>query len=268
MNRNFPPDVGAMLDALVAGGHAALGGNLVGLYLRGSLVMGEFDPPSSDIDFFAVTEQPVTDVEYDRLAALHVRLSALPNRYAGQLEGPYIPRDSARRFRAGEQHPTVYRGEALQRHMHGENWVLERWVVREHGVALRGPDPRTLIDPMAPAEIREAVRTRLGDWVEFAQNRDDPAWWQPLGHCAYVAETMCRVGYTLATGQLCSKRHAVSWALEHIAEPWRSTVARSQTWRHAPLAHAAPSGAVVDEVRQFVFWTAAQGAIRGAVDER
>lgn len=256
---NLPPDVASMLNALVSGVREALGDNLVGLYVRGSLVTGDFDPASSDLDFFAVTERPISEAEFDRLAALHERLSALPNKYAGHLEGPYISRDSARRFRPGEEHPTIHRGEPLQRLVHGNNWLLERWVVREHGETLLGPDPRTLIDPVAPEEIREAVRTRLADWVDFAEHPDDPHWWQPLGHSAYVVETMCRVLYTLTTGELCSKPRAVAWALENLPEPWRSTVERSQVWRSPEMANEATDAGVVEEVTRLVFWVAEQG---------
>jgi hypothetical protein len=254
-----------MLDALVAGVQEALGNNFVGLYLRGSLATGDFVPDYSDIDFFAITERPVSEAEFSRLVDLHERLSALPNKYAGHLEGPYMPRDSARRFRPGEQHPTIHRGEPLLWMVQGNNWVLERRVVREQGITLCGPDPKTLIDPVSAEEIREAVRTRLADWVEFAEHPEDPHWWQPLGHSAYVVETMCRAAYTLATGELCSKPGAVAWALENFPEPWRSTVERSQAWRSPAMANEATDADVVDEVTRLVFWVAGQGARAGDV---
>jgi hypothetical protein len=257
-----------MLQALVSGIQAALGDNLAGVYLRGSLVTGDFDPESSDLDFFAVTERPVSEAEFDRLADLHTRLSALPNRYGDHLEGPYISREAVRRFRPGEVHPTIHRGEQLQRLVHGNNWLLERHVVREQGVTLTGPDPRTLIDPVSAEEIREAVRTRLGDWVEFAEHPEDPHWWQPLGHCAYVVETMCRAAYTLATGELCSKPRAVAWALETFPEPWRSTVERSQVWRSPEMANEPITGpGVIQEVTELVFWAASQAASTASTRE-
>ena len=57
------------------------------------------------------------------------------------LEGPYIDRAAARRFRPGEHHPTIYRGEEFRWAEHKANWVLERWTVRELGITLLGPDP-------------------------------------------------------------------------------------------------------------------------------
>ena len=255
---NLPQDVTSMLRALVRGMREALGDDLVGVYLRGSLAIGDFDPDTSDIDFLAVTERPITDPKFTALAVLHARLAQLANRYANQLEGPYLDRLAARRFRPGERHPTIARDEALAWREHGSNWVLERWVVRERGVALLGPDPKSLIDPVSPDEVRAAVRARLPDWVAWANQPNDPDWRLPRGHKAYVVETMCRALYTLACGALPSKPQAVAWALATLPEPWRSTVERSRSWRTVE-ADEPPDQAIVAEARQFVLWTAAEG---------
>src|SRR5687768_9269515 len=108
---NLPQEALTILDMLVAGTQEALRKNLVGVYLRGSIVMGDFDPTTSDIDFFTVTKDPVSDVEFAALNALHERLWTLANRYGDQLEGPYIDRLAARRFQPGHKHPTIARGE-------------------------------------------------------------------------------------------------------------------------------------------------------------
>lgn len=246
-------EVPEMLDAHLSGIHDILGDNLVGVYLRGSLALGDFDPAASDLDFFAVTERRVSDAEFAALAALHTRLDHLPNRYAAELEGPYIDRAAARRFQPGERHPTIGRGEALTWHAHGSNWMLERWAVLEHGITLLGPDPKILIAPVSPDDIRAAVRHRLPDWADWANQPDDPDWLLPRGHKAYVVETMCRALCTLSTGALPSKPQAVAWALATLSEPWRSTVKRSQGWRNDKTSDPA----IVPEVRAFVLWVTA-----------
>jgi len=253
---NLPPDAVEILDVLVPGIQEALGSNIVGVYLRGSLATGDFDPITSDIDFFAVTERVVSAEEFDRLARLHGQLAEHSNRYGDQLEGAYIDRVAARRFRPGEQHPTVYRGETFGWREHKENWVLERWVVREEGHALLGPSPKTLIDPISAGEMREAVRAVLKIWTEWVADPDDPDWLLPLSHKAYVVETMCRALYTLESGELSSKPRAVAWALERVPEPWRSLVERSQQWRTDDTRDLS----VTPEVMRFVEWVASGGS--------
>lgn len=252
---DLPQDVDAILDALLSGIQEALGNNLVGVYLRGSLATGDFDPVTSDLDFFAITERPVSEAEFAALRLLHTRLSNLPNKFGHELEGPYINRAAARRFRPGERYPTIARGEALEWSEHRANWVLERWTVREYGITLLGPDPRTLIDPVSTEELCAAVRSVLTAWADWLDHPDDPEWLLPRAHKAYVVETMCRALYTLASGELPSKQRAVAWALETLTEPWRSTVQRSQAWR----TDATPDPDIIPEVRSFLLWAVSEG---------
>jgi hypothetical protein len=232
-----------------------LGYDLVGVYLRGSLATGGFDPETSDLDVLAVTERPVDSSTFAALAALHTQLAALPNRYANRVEIAYVDRQAWMRFVPGRRHPTLGQGETLAWSEHHSNWILERWVVREHGVALLGPPPQALTAPVPAEALREAVRARLGDWDEWANQPEDPDWRLPRGHKAYVVETMCRALYTLARGELASKTRAVAWAIETLPEPWRSTAVRSRAWH----GDDTPDRSIVPEVMRFIHWTALQG---------
>ena len=245
-------DVAELLNALGGGVQERLGHNLVGVYLRGSLALGGFRPETSDVDVLAVTERPVNEAEFAALATLHTQLAALPNPYAERIEMAYIDRAALRRFQPGVRHPTLGQGDTFKWNEHQANWILERWTVRECGVTMLGPVPQTLIDPVSSGELCQAVRARLGDWAAWARTPDDPEWLAPRSHKAYVVETMCRALYTLAHAELSSKQRAVAWALEVLAEPWRSTVARSQTWR----TDRALDPGIVPEVRDFILWTA------------
>jgi hypothetical protein len=254
---SLPYEITGILDALLPGIRAALGDNLVGLYLRGSLALGDFIPETSDIDLLAVTERPVADAEFTALAALHARLATSPHPFANRVEIAYIDRAALRRFEPGVRHPTLGQGEALAWSEHRDNWILERWTVRERGLTLLGPDPRTLIDPISADELRAAVRARLRDWADWASQPDDPDWLLPRAHKAYVVETMCRALSTLACRQLQSKARAVAWALEALPEPWRSIVERSRAWRTDNTLDPA----IVPEVMRFVHWAASDEAI-------
>lgn len=252
---NFSEDITALLNALLAGVRERLGENLVGVYLRGSLASGDFIAETSDVDVLAVTERRVGDMEFAALAALHAELAAMPNPYADRLEMAYIDRAAVRRFAAGLRHPTLGQGEhgRLAWSEHHNNWILERRTVREQGVALFGPPPQSLIDPVSSDEICTAVRARLRDWVEWAETPDDPEWRAPRSHKTYVVETMCRALYTLARGELASKPRAVGWARDVLAEPWRATVERSQQWRTDKTFDPAFN----TEVREFILRVAA-----------
>lgn len=249
----FTPEVKAILNDLESGLRSVLGDDLVGLYLRGSLALGDFDPQTSDVDFFAVTRAPVSEAQLAALAELHARLAASPNRFGGQLEGAYVDLARARRFTPGQRFATVARGEALSWAEHGSNWLLERWALREHGLTLLGPAPATLFDPVGAEELRAAIRERLHDWLTWANTPEDPEWQAGRGHKAYVVDTMCRALCALRLDGLPSKPQAVAWALHTLPRPWRDLVARSRVWRGDPT----PDPALNPEIMAFVRWTAA-----------
>ncbi len=253
---NLSNDVQEILSTLLSGVHKVLEGNLIGVYLRGSLATSDFMPETSDLDILAVIEHPVNETEFAFLATLHARIAELSNPYADRIEIAYIDRGALKRFEPGFWHPTLGQGETLARTEHGANWILERWMVRERGIGLFGPDPKTLIDPVSSQDVRAAVHARLRDWADWANDPEDPDWKLGPGHKKYVVETMCRALYALAFGELANKRLAVAWALEALPEPWRSTVERSQIWRDDG---SIDSTTLVPEVNRFVLWASEEG---------
>ena len=255
----LPSEATSLLDLLVPRIQKVLGSNLVGVYIRGSVALGDFIPETSDLDLLVVTERSVDRDSFAALKDLHDQLAAGSHPFGRRLETAYIDRDAVWRFVPGHQHPTLGQGERLTLTEHHDNWILERWTVREHGITVIGPNPHTLIEPIGRHEIVAAVRRRLHDWADWANQPDDPDWQAPRrNHNAYVVETMCRALYTLTHGELASKACSVAWAREALPMPWRDLVARSQGWRTDPtIDHS-----LVPEVKAFIHWTG-DSAARG-----
>ena len=246
-----------LLEVYVTGVQRSLGANLVGVYLRGSLAMGDV-LESSDIDLLVATERSVSEDEANTLFTFHAELAALNHPYATRIETAYIDRAALETYAPGLSHLTLGQGEELKWHEHGSSWVFERWTLREHGVTLLGPDPEHLIAPVTSGELCQATRTRLKDWVEWANTPDDSDWRLPDHHKAYVVETMCRALYTLRRGEMTTKPQAVRWALETLSEPWRSTVQRSQVWRQREWSRGLIEPEINEEARRFILWVARQ----------
>jgi hypothetical protein len=79
------PQVNRVVGGLRDGLGDALGDELAGLYLSGSLALGGFDPPSSDIDVLVATAAMPNEAVIQRLAALHATLTAAGG-WAARLE--------------------------------------------------------------------------------------------------------------------------------------------------------------------------------------
>jgi hypothetical protein len=233
------------------------------VYLRGSLALGDFDPATSDIDFLVAVRAPLSAGECEALAALHMRLTELPNPFARRTEGSVFDVGALRRFQPHERwHFSVGTDRQPMWMAHGPSWILERWIVRERGFVLRGVDPKRLIPPISDGAIRAAVRDELRQRVAHWAGRDEPPQWLlPRYFQAYETETTCRALCTLATGELPSKPRAVAWALTALPERWQPLIERSRLIR----ADQQPETETAPEVMAFARWAAtdAQGIQAG-----
>jgi predicted nucleotidyltransferase len=64
-------DINQLLELLLSGIQNILGAKLIGLYLYGSLVIGDFDPNISDIDLVAALSSDIDDKEFGALQKMH-----------------------------------------------------------------------------------------------------------------------------------------------------------------------------------------------------
>lgn len=218
------PEVNRVLDLLLSSVSQVLGNEMVGMYLYGSLASGDFDPETSDIDFLVVTTSSLSNHTIADLETMHHRIWKSGSKMAAKLEGSYIPRRDIRRHNPrSEPCPTVNEGRFyLDRR--GSDWIIQRHVIREQGLTLAGPDPRTLIDPVSPEDIRRSVKGVLNEW--WFPMLEDPTWLRERGseYHAYAILTMCRALYTLEQGAIVSKPAAARWVQGKLGEDWRKII--------------------------------------------
>jgi predicted nucleotidyltransferase len=150
-------DLNALLSKFLEAAGRILEGNFIGLYLTGSFALGDFDA-DSDVDFLVVTNTDPSTAQESALRAMHRDLYDLEIAWAKHLEGSYIKADLLRRPDP-QGTPLLYldnTARELVPSAHCNNLVT-RWTLREHGVALSGPDPKTLLAPVAPHELQLEV---------------------------------------------------------------------------------------------------------------
>lgn len=231
MNPTSYDDVNELLHLLFTNVQAILGEKLVGFYLYGSLSLGDFDPASSDIDFLVVTSEELGEEILVQLRQMHAAIAASNLPYATRLEGSYIPQAALRRYDpAHAHHPTIGVDWEFQIGLHKSNWIIERQIVREHGVVVWGPPPQTLIDPIPPHELRGAVCEHIANF--WQTQLDGPTWLRPRDYQAFAVLSLCRALHTLRQGGVASKPAAATWALQALAPQWRPTIQRALVWRY------------------------------------
>lgn len=223
-------EVNAVLNELLSGVQTVLGDHFVGMYLGGSLASGDFNPRRSDIDFLIVTTDEIPDKTLSALQVMHERITAGGSKWARELEGSYIPQHALRRYDPTHaRHPHIERYGRLVLEQHDSDWVIQRYILREHGIVLAGPTPHSLISPVSPMELRQAVLGWLLVW--WAPMLDNPEFrLHSPGYRAYAVLAMCRILYTLQHGTIVAKAVAARWAQETYREPWTHVIERAFVW--------------------------------------
>jgi predicted nucleotidyltransferase len=218
------PDVNQVLHLLLTNVKEILKDQFVGMYLYGSLSSGDFNPETSDIDFLVITEDPLEEDKVAELKSMHERIWASGLKRAERLEGSYVPKELIRRHDPnGAPCPTVNEGEFFV-DKRGSDWIIQRHVVREYGVALEGPDPKSLIDFVSPNDIRQAVIGILNEW--WFPMLEDPDWLRnhKVNYHGFTVITMCRALHALQQGTIVSKPVAVKWAKENLGPEWHGLI--------------------------------------------
>lgn len=228
--------INALAHELLERIRAVLGDQFRGMYLCGSLALGDFDPLNSDIDVIVVTTTELSETLFPALREMHRQTAAGGTPWSDKIEAVYIPQAALRysgATLATTRYPQLEKGRTLTMDRLEDGWSVQCYTLREHGVVVAGPDPRTLIDPVDPEEMRHAGAAIVATWLD--QARHDPSWLEWLRvreNQSFVVLTLCRVLYTHDTGAVASKPAAARWAQSAVDMRWHGLIERSIVGPH------------------------------------
>lgn len=242
------PDVNTLLENLLCQMQQVLGANLVGLYLYGSLVTGDFDHECSDIDLLTVTASDVNEQEFSGLQEMHVSFARIHREWDNRIEVAYLSTTALKTFKVKRSQIVVISpGEPLNIKDAGEDWLMNWYVVREQGVTLFGPPPATLIDPITKEEFIHSVREHAREWKEWIKHaRERKAQ-------SYAMLTMCRALYAVTNGEQASKKQAAGWVGQEWPE-WSAVVQEALRWRADRSVEPVDDAATYPQTVDFVQW--------------
>jgi hypothetical protein len=130
------------------------------------------------------------------------------------LEGSYIPINTMRKYSPdGPAWPMINNDKFLVAH---ENvvWLINSYVLYTSGVVITGPPLQSIIDPVHPEELKDAVLTLLrGVWAPWQHNAD---LFKGDEYQSYVVLTMCRALFTLKHSTVVSKLRSTEWAITNL----------------------------------------------------
>lgn len=152
------------------------------------------------------------------LCAFHADLPHRPGYWNQHLEGSYaLAADLADLSALDRPWPFVNHGSdevILDPHCNTE---VMRWTIHEHPLIVHGPNPRTFAGEVTPETMRSAASRDLPKAID-AWTRHDcwDAWSQ-----RYSVVTLPRMLRTQIVGDVVSKPHAVSWAMDVLESRWQ-----------------------------------------------
>ena len=218
-------EVNIVLGSLLPRIQAILEQKLVGIYLYGSLVYGDFDLEQSDIDLLTVTAASLDARELTQLETMHQELAAENPSWDGRIEVAYLTVDALQTFRThASPIANISPGEPFHVLEAGKDWLVNWYMVREIGVALYGPPPQSVIGPIAKAEFVEMIRFHTCSWAQWVEGC------RHHGGQAYAILTMCRALYTMTHGEQISKPQAAAWAAQRYPQ-WATLIHNALLWR-------------------------------------
>lgn len=241
--------VQALLRELLAGMQRILGGKLVGVYVFGSLVMGDFDETVSDIDLLAALDSDLNPTDFAALDKMHNDWAAAHPEWAGRLEIAYLSRHGLQTFRT-ESSPLgiMSPGEPFHMVEAGHDWLINWYVVRNNGLRIFGAPVEDIIAPISVDEFIDNVKIYVGEW------RNRVAELERRPSQAYAILTMCRALYTVSHGEQISKIKAAAWAAQEYPE-WAELINNAVQWRLA-WREESDGSTTMAETRQFVLFAA------------
>lgn len=241
------PQIAALLDDLLRHIRLTLGDRLLGLYLYGSQVTGDFDPLISDLDLLAVLRQRADRWAVAVLGSMHRAFVERYPAWADRIEVQYVAAHDLQTFKS---HPigmaVISPGEPLHLIAAGANWTVNWYMVQERGRTLFGPPPDRWIEPIEHAEFVATIGRHMRQWRRWIVELP-----RRPGALAYAILTMCRGLYTVTCGQQVPKRQAARWAQRELPE-WAALIERALVWRCAQPPDPPDLDAVYIQTVRFV----------------
>lgn len=215
------PGLSAFISLALASWRSALGRNLTGVYIQGSLSTGAFNPRTSDIDIVVTTRLLTDGPANDRLREVHrAMLGWGDGRWEDRIDAVFVP---ARALTApgapGMAVLALNPDEGFKVRALGSDFLIQKRILRQHGITLLGPKASKVVPPVTTGELRAAQIGTLREW--WLPQLEFPGQLLKRVYQAYAVVTMCRALCLLATGEVVTKPEAAAWAQRGpYLEPW------------------------------------------------
>lgn len=230
------PELDEVLIDYAYTSRAVLGNNFIGLYLLGSLAIGDIDL-TSDVDFTIVSHSELSPGEVELVQSAHTTLIGRDSRWVRHLEysivplqrlseksSPYGP--DGRDDSAARQLWYFLNGSTTIERSDHDNTLVTRWTLRYRSKTVLGPEPATFAPEVTADELRQEIKNSMLGWENLFTPDSS---FNNRFHQVFFVLNNCRALQDLHEGQITSKREGVVWAKQHLDAQWHALI--DYCWR-------------------------------------
>ena len=228
MNPIEHKQINELLQPLLLQIQSILTDKFVGMYIGGSLASNNFHYETSDIDCYIITTSKLSKNMIKNIEEMHKQFYSSKLKYAQKIEASYIPQNDLLNFDPNGMRPYFNEG-CYSLGEYRNNYIIELHVLREKGIAIFGPDIKSLIKKISTQDLILAIQNNLRDYWEITLN--DLSKFRKSDYQVFAILTMCRTLYSLETGSITSKREAAQWAIQKLRPDWKNLIEQALAWK-------------------------------------
>lgn len=223
MNQRVPEPIRPTLQAYISLVNQQLPGLMKAFYVEGSIALGGFNERLSDIDFVAILNRRATPTEIECLRGIHKIIEKSYPRW--KMSGSYLQSDDLGRFDNEVEPNLSYHDGVLRLQGHFELNSAEGWILKNHGIALVGPEPQDLpftVDwDLLVKKMRENLNSYWASWTRRPNHIivmffDWGIQWTVLG--------VLRQFYSFQENRITTKAKAGEYALTCVPTRWHRLI--------------------------------------------
>lgn len=208
-----------------------LGDNLIGVYLTGSLSYGGFIPERSDLDFQVIVKNLLSQKELECVKRVHSDIEKKYKNWSKRIECSYFPVEFLSEILPPKTpRPWYWNGMLYPQVQYGNEWIINKYQLYNHGISLVGPNFNTLIEPVDIEEVQKAsIRDLLEQWEPKIEEAD---WLEDSHQQSFLILNVCRILYTVLQAKVgCNKKVSAEWAKNEFPE-WKDLIEEAEGWKY------------------------------------
>ena len=175
-----------------------------------------------------ILQKPASVGEIKHLKKLHLEIEETYKDWEQRIECSYTPIEMFDNvFPPKDPRPYFGEGKFHLSAPYGNEWLINKYLLYEHGITLLGSSIKNLIQPVTIEDVKKAcIRDFHQEWEPKIS---DPKYLGNSHYQSYVVLNLCRILYTVVKSSITTKSTAATWVKKKYSE-WESLIEEAEKW--------------------------------------